>query len=60
MPAHPCREKKIQLTNPLERVNWEIKRRVDVVQIFPNPDALERLTTAVLFEILPNLEVKRP
>ncbi|MFE0276128.1 IS256 family transposase [Streptomyces sp. NPDC058992] len=51
--------KKIQSTNPLERINREIKRRTDVVQIFPNPDALERLTTAVLIEMLPNLEVKR-
>ncbi|MFE7976142.1 IS256 family transposase [Streptomyces shenzhenensis] len=43
--------KKIQSTNPLERVIREIKRRVDVVQIFPNPAALERLTTAVLIEM---------
>lgn len=43
--------KKIQSTNPLERVNREIKRRVDVVQVFPNDDALLRLVTTVLFEM---------
>lgn len=43
--------KKTQSTNPLKRINREIKRRTDVVQILPNPDALERLTTAVLVEM---------
>ncbi|MFJ5221249.1 IS256 family transposase [Streptomyces sp. NPDC088354] len=43
--------KKIQSTNPLERVNREIKRRIDVVQVFPNDDALLWLVTAVLFEM---------
>jgi putative transposase len=43
--------KKIQSTNLLERINREGKRRADVVQVFPNSGALERLTTAVLFEM---------
>lgn len=42
---------KIWSTNPLERVNREIKRRIDVVQVLPNDDALLRLVTAVLFEM---------
>jgi len=42
--------KQIWSTNPLERVNKEIKRRSDVVGVFPNPAALLRLAGAVLIE----------
>ncbi|WP_294178572.1 IS256 family transposase [uncultured Schumannella sp.] len=42
--------RQIWSTNPLERVNKEIKRRTDVVGVFPNPAALLRLAGAVLIE----------
>ena len=41
---------KIWSTNPLERVNAEIKRRTRVVGIFPNDAAALRLITAVVLE----------
>ena len=42
--------KRIRTTNLLERLNREIKRRADVVQIFPNEQACQRLVGALCME----------
>jgi putative transposase len=50
---------KLHSTNPIERLIGEIKRRTEVVGIFPNEDAITRLVGAVLLEHNDELAVQR-
>lgn len=50
MSFHKSHWSQIHSTNPIERLNLEIKRRTNVVQIFPNEAAIVRLVGALLLE----------
>jgi len=48
LPEHWSR---VYSTNPLDCLNREVKRRTDIVSIFPNPDSVLPLVGPVLIEI---------
>jgi len=50
---------RIYSTNPLERLNKEIKRRVNVVGVFPDVPSVERLVGSLLIEINDEWQVER-
>lgn len=43
-----CR--RIRTSNCIERLNKEIKKRIKIVGVFPNPESCERLIGSLLME----------
>jgi len=57
LPEH--HRKRIRSTNMLERVNEEIRRRTNVIRIFPNRASCTRLITSICQETSENWEGRR-
>lgn len=49
-------QRRMRTSNPIERLNQEIKRRTRVARLFPNEESLLRLVTALLVETSENWE----
>lgn len=55
----PAHQRRLRTSNPIERVNKELKRRTRVAGIFPNEASLLRLVSALLAEISDQWETQK-
>ena len=51
LPENRDHQRRLRTSNPLERVNKELKRRTRVTGLFPNEASLLRLVSAILAEV---------